>query len=64
MFFFIILCSFINSLSPQFMGGCYQYGVPMKDIRRARVAVICAEIPKSAEKRTKKKVFQQFIQKN
>lgn len=47
------------------MGGCYQYGVPMKDIRRARVAVICAEIPKSAEKRTTKKTaFQQFIQKN
>lgn len=33
----------------------YQYGVPMKDIRRARVAVIWAEIPKSATQQWKQK---------
>lgn len=35
----------------------YQYGVPMKDIRRARVAVIWAEIPKSAAKQKKKNII-------
>lgn len=33
----------------------YQYGVPMKDIRRASVAVIWAEIPKSATQEREQK---------
>ncbi len=35
----------------------YQYGVPMKDFLLARVAVICADTPKSAAEKNKEQTF-------
>lgn len=39
----------------------HQYGVPMKDIRRASVAVIWAEIPKSATQQGNKSINNNYI---